>query len=108
MKAVLGFTALYTAVLFAYGVAVDSPLTYLYTGITALIIATFLVFHHWVRFPLSVWWGISLVGLLNMVGGVALVDGETVYVAVSSGRSPSTSSCTPSLPSCLPSSPGIF
>lgn len=81
MKAVLRFTALYAAVLFAYGVAVDSPLTYLYTGITALIIATFLVFHHWVRFPLSVWWGISLIGLVNMIGGVGLVDGEPVYIA---------------------------
>lgn len=81
MKAVLIFTGAYTAALFAYGVAVDSPLTYLYTFITALIMATFLVMHRWARFPVGVWWGISLVGLVNMIGGVGLVDGEPIYIS---------------------------
>ena len=33
MKAVIIFTVVYTVVLFVYGMAVDSPLTMLYTGI---------------------------------------------------------------------------
>lgn len=81
MKAVFGFSALYVIVLFIYGVSVDSPLTFLYTGITALIFATFGVIHRWARFPVSIWWGLSLVGLVNMIGGVFLIDGEPVYVA---------------------------
>jgi len=81
MKTVLWFTAAYTVVLFAYGVAIDSPLTYVYTGINVLVIGVFLAIHRWAEFEVWVWWGISLVGLGNMLGGVLLVDGEPLYVA---------------------------
>ena len=82
MKSVLWFTAAYTVGLFAYGVAVDSPLAYVYTGINVLVIAVFLAIDRWAEFEVWVWWGISLVGLGNMLGGVVLVDGEPLYLAV--------------------------
>lgn len=81
MRAALLFIAAYTVVLFIYGLTVDSPLTYVYTGINLLLLAFFGLVHHWARFPASVWWGIALVGLGNMLGGVLLVDGEPLYVA---------------------------
>lgn len=81
MKTVLWFTAAYTVGLFAYGVAMDSPLTYVYTGITVLVIGFFLAIDRWAEFEVWVWWGISLVGLGNMLGGVLLVDGEPLYIS---------------------------
>jgi hypothetical protein len=81
MRAVILFTAGYTAVLFAYGLAVDSPLTGIYTGINLLLFVVFGFIHRWAGFSLPVLWGISLVGLGNMIGGVTLVDGQPLYVA---------------------------
>ena len=81
MRAALLFTAAYTIALFVYGQAVDSPLTNVYTGINLLLLAFFGLVHRWARFPASIWWGIALVGLGNMLGGVLLVDGEPLYVA---------------------------
>ena len=81
MRAALLFTAAYTVALFVYGQAVDSPLTNVYTGINLLLLAFFWLIHRWARFPASIWWGIALVGLGNMLGGVLLVDGEPLYMA---------------------------
>ncbi len=80
MKALVGFTLLYMVGLFLYGLAVDSPLTLTYTGITVLIVITFALLHQWAKFPLWILWVISLVGLGNMIGGVVLVDGKPMYV----------------------------
>jgi len=55
MKSVLWFTAAYTVGLFAYGVAVDSPFTYVYTGINVLVIAVFLAIDRWAEFEVWVW-----------------------------------------------------
>ncbi|HSO49366.1 MAG TPA: hypothetical protein VLS86_02365 [Acidimicrobiia bacterium] len=81
MRLVLVFTIVYMVVLFGYGLAVASPLTNLYPGINLLVFAVFAVIHRWARFPLPVIWGIALVGLGNMIGGVILVDGQPLYVA---------------------------
>ncbi len=81
MLPVLVFTAAYTVVLFIYGVSIDSPLTYLYTGINLLLAALFALIHRWARFSVPVLWGLSLVGLGNMVGGVLMVDAQPLYVA---------------------------
>jgi hypothetical protein len=85
---VLVFTAGYTITLFAYGQAVESPLTGLYTGINLLLLVLFGLIHRWARFSLPVLWGISLVGLGNMIGGVVLVGGQPLYVAPFLGSIP--------------------
>ncbi len=81
MVPVLVFTASYTVALLVYGISVDSPLTFLYTGINLVLLVLFALIHRWARFPTWVLWGISLVGLGNMLGGVILVDGQPLYVA---------------------------
>lgn len=88
MKAVFGFSLLYTVALVAYGLVVDSPLTFLYLGLTVLIFGTFLGFHRFVHFSASIWWGISLVALVNLIGGVVLLDGSPVYITASFGPLP--------------------
>jgi VanZ family protein len=81
MIAVLVFITAYTVGLTAYGVAIDSPLTYVYLGITLLLVATFGVFHYFTRFPLSLLWLMAVVGLVNTMGGVLLADGDPLYAA---------------------------
>lgn len=81
MRTVIVFTIVYTIVLFAYGIAVDSPLTMLYTGINIGLFILFGVLHIWARWPVHALWAVSLVGLGNMVGGVFLVNGEPLYLA---------------------------
>jgi hypothetical protein len=81
MRWVLLFTAGYMIALFLYGQSVDSPLTNIYTAVNLLLLVVFAVIHRWARFPTSVLWGISLVGLGNMLGGVLLIDGQSLYMA---------------------------
>ena len=81
MKSVIGFTALYTVVFFGYGVMVESPLVSVYTGITVLLFVVFAFLHQWAKFPMAILWGLSIVGLGNMAGGVFLVGGEPLYMA---------------------------
>ena len=81
MRWVVGFTVLYTVVLFGYGLAVESPLTMLYTGIIVGLFALFAVLHVWAKWPDHALWAVSLVGLGNMLGGVILVDGVPLYTA---------------------------
>jgi hypothetical protein len=81
MRWVLLFTLAYTVGLFVYGTAVESPLTGIYTGINLLLLVVFGLIHRWARFSVPVLWGVSLVGLGNMLGGVLLIDGEPLYVA---------------------------
>ncbi|HET7847098.1 MAG TPA: hypothetical protein VFL72_06355 [Acidimicrobiia bacterium] len=81
MRWVLLFTVGYMVALFVYGHSVDSPLTNIYTGINLLLIGVFALIHRWARFPIPVLWGASLVGLGNMLGGVLLVGGQSLYMA---------------------------
>lgn len=81
MSKVVGFTVVYTIVLFVYGRLVGSPLTNLYTGINIGLIVLFGVFHLWARWPDYALWSVSRVGLGNMLGGVLLVDGRALYMA---------------------------
>lgn len=80
MRTVLIFTAAYTVGLFAYGMAVDSSLTILYTSITVGLFVLFALLHRWARWPVHALWALSLVGLFNMLGGVLLIDGRTLYI----------------------------
>jgi len=79
MRAVLIFTLTYTIGLYAYGTAIDSPLTNLYTGINVGLFVLFGLLHIWARWPLHALWAVSLVGLGNMLGGVLLVGGVPLY-----------------------------
>ncbi len=81
VRAALLFIAAYTVALFVYGQAVDSPLTNVYTGINLLLLAFFGVLNRWARFSPAIWWGIAVVGLGNMLGGVLLVGGQPLYMA---------------------------
>lgn len=81
MRAVIIFTVVYTIVMLAYGVSVDSPLTMLYTGINIGLFALFGVLHIWARWPIRALWAVALVGFGNMLGGVLLVDGKPLYIA---------------------------
>lgn len=81
MRAVIGFTVIYTVALFIYGQAVDSELTNLYTGINIGLFVLFGVLNIWAKWPLYALWSVSLVGLFNMLGGVLLVDGQALYLA---------------------------
>jgi len=79
MRAVIIFTVAYTVALFVYGMAIDSPLTMLYTGINIGLFVLFGVLHIWARWPVHALWAVSLVGLGNMLGGVLLVEGQPLY-----------------------------
>ena len=81
MRAVVVFTLVYTVVLLAYGLWVESPLTLLYTGINVGLFILFGILHIWARWPVHALWAVSLVGLGNMLGGVLLVDGDALYMA---------------------------
>lgn len=81
MIAVLVFVFAYTVGLTAYGMAIDSPLTFVYLGITLLLVVTFGVFHYLTRFPLPLLWVMAVVGLINTMGGVLLTDGQPLYAA---------------------------
>jgi len=81
MRTVITFTAVYTVGLYAYGRAVDSPLTNLYTGITVGLFVLFAILNRWAKWPVHALWAMSLIGLGNMLGGVLIVDGQPLYIA---------------------------
>lgn len=81
MTAVLVFITAYTVGFTIYGVAVDSPLTFVYLGLTLLLVATFGVFHYITRFPRPLLWVMAVVGMVNTMGGVILTDGHPLYTA---------------------------
>ena len=81
MRAVIAFTVVYTVGLYAYGLAVGSELTNLYTGITVGLFVLFAILNYWAKWPLHALWALSLVGFFNMLGGVLLVDGSALYLA---------------------------
>lgn len=81
MRAVIVFTVVYTAALFAYGTSTDSPLTDLNTGVNIGLFVLFGMLHIWARWPVHALWAVSLVGLGNMMGGVFMVEGSALYMA---------------------------
>lgn len=81
MRAVIVFTVVYTAALFAHGTSTDSPLTDLYTGVNIGLFVLFGMLHIWARWPVHALWAVSLVGLGNMMGGVFMVEGSALYMA---------------------------
>jgi hypothetical protein len=80
MVSLVSFTIAYTVGLTAYGAAIGSPLTFLYAGINTGLFILFVLLHRMMRWSLPALWAASLVGLGNMLGGVLLVDGQTLYL----------------------------
>ncbi len=78
---VLVFIAAYTVGLTIYGIVVDSSLTFIYLGLTLLLLVVFGVFHRLTKFSTTLLWVMAFVGLFNMVGGVVLTDGSPLYAA---------------------------
>ncbi|MEA1903037.1 MAG: hypothetical protein U9N56_05860 [Actinomycetota bacterium] len=81
MRTVVVFTIVYTIGLFAYGQAVESALTNLYTGINVGLFILFAILNRWAKWPAHALWAMSLIGLGNMAGGVLLVGGQPLYIA---------------------------
>ncbi|MGH8913435.1 MAG: hypothetical protein ACRDZM_02855, partial [Acidimicrobiia bacterium] len=88
MRQALIFTTAYMVVMYGYGQIVDSPLTNLYAGINVMLFVLFGLIHRWASFSVPTIWGISLVGLGNMLGGVILVGSQPLYVAAFLGPVP--------------------
>lgn len=78
-KAALIFTALYTTVFSAYFI-VNLNIEFLgYIGVIVLVFALLYGTLYETRIPASVLWGISVCGLLHMLGGSVPVDGDILY-----------------------------
>lgn len=80
MKAVLAVVLASVAVLYLYGRAVDSPATTTYVCITLVLVAVLWWIHRTAAFPIPVLWGLAAVGVGNMLGGVLLINGNTLYL----------------------------
>lgn len=78
-KAALVFTALYTAVFAAYFI-VNWNVEFLgYIGVIILVFALLYGTLYETRIPAFVLWGISVCGLLHMLGGSVPIDGGILY-----------------------------
>lgn len=80
VPAVVLFTIGYTFVLLGYGLMVDSPLAVLYTSINLGLMGLMVLLHRTIRWSPKALWMASLVGLGNMLGGVILIGGQTLYL----------------------------
>lgn len=80
MRAVVVFTLGYTLALLGYGLAVESPLAVLYTSVNLALMGLLGLLHRNVRWSPRALWLASFVGLGNMLGGVILVGGQTLYL----------------------------
>jgi hypothetical protein len=80
MLPLVTFTVAYTGVLLVYGLMADSPLTVLYTGVNVGLMLVLAWLHRSIGWSRASLWLASVVGLGNMLGGVLLVDGQTLYM----------------------------
>ncbi|HEX6947519.1 MAG TPA: hypothetical protein VF246_09235 [Acidimicrobiia bacterium] len=80
MSRVVVFTLAYTFLLLAYGLVADSPLTLLYTGVNLGLMGLLALLHRSITWSPRALWSASLVGLGNMLGGVILIGGRTLYL----------------------------
>lgn len=80
MKAVLAAILASVAALFVYGRAVGSPATTTYVCITLVLVGVLWWIHRTAVFPMPVLWGLAAVGVGNMLGGVLLINGNTLYL----------------------------
>jgi hypothetical protein len=80
MKAVLAAIMASIAALFIYGRVVDSPATTTYVFITLVLVGVLWWIHRTAVFPMPVLWGLAAVGVGNMLGGVLLINGNTLYL----------------------------
>lgn len=63
-----------------YGLAVDSPFTWIYVIITVVLGLAVYLIHRAVGFPTRVLWGLTAAAAGNLAGGIWLVDGQPLYV----------------------------
>jgi len=80
MKAVLAAILASVVGMFIYGRVVGSPATTTYVGITLVLVAVLWWINRTAVFPMPVLWGLAVVGVGNMLGGVLLIDGNTLYL----------------------------
>jgi hypothetical protein len=80
LKAVLAAILVSVAILFVYGLTVGSPATTTYVFITLVLVLVLWLIHRSAAFPLPVLWGLAAVGVGNMLGGVLLIGGATLYL----------------------------
>lgn len=80
MSRVVVFTLGCTAALLAYGLVMDSPLTLLYTSVNLGLMGLLALLNRGIGWSLGALWQASFVGLGNMLGGVVLVEGRTLYL----------------------------
>ncbi len=79
-RVVIGALAVALVAFAVYGVVVDSPFTWIYVSITAVLGVAVLALHRAVRFPARVLWGLWAAAVGNLAGGIWLVDGQPLYV----------------------------
>lgn len=75
--AVLTAATLLTAV---YGVTADSPFTWIYVTITVVLAALVGVIHAFTPLSRRAAWALVAAAIINLVGGVLLVEGQPLYV----------------------------
>ncbi|HLU30516.1 MAG TPA: hypothetical protein VK088_02060 [Acidimicrobiia bacterium] len=69
------------AVIGVYGLATDSPFVGIYLAVTVVLTLVMVGIDRAVGFTDPVLWGLALVAIGNMAGGVILVDDGTLYLA---------------------------
>ena len=74
------FTLGYTTLLLGYGIVVESSLAVLYASVNVGLLGLVAWLHRSIRWSGRALWLASIVGLGNMLGGVVLVDGQTLYM----------------------------
>lgn len=78
---VLAFLAVGVGTIVVLGLATDSPFLGIYLAVTVVLTGVMLAIDRSVGFPPSVLWGLALVAIGNMAGGVLLVGDSTLYMA---------------------------
>lgn len=80
-SALLAATAVGLATIGAavYGTAVDSPFTWIYVGVTVLLVAIVAAVHRSIGFSSGVLAAMAVAAIGNLAGGVLLVDGDVLY-----------------------------
>ncbi|HSJ34794.1 MAG TPA: hypothetical protein VLB85_07025 [Acidimicrobiia bacterium] len=69
------------AAIAVYGLATDSPFVGIYLAVTVVLTLVMVGIDRAVTFADPVLWGLALVAIGNMAGGVILVDDGTLYLA---------------------------
>lgn len=82
MRVPLTTLAAVTVGFWIYGIATDSPFVWYYVPITAVVTGVLFGLHRSFRFSIGVIWGLVMVGIGNLAGGVLMVGDEPLYQLV--------------------------